>query len=515
MVKISAVIIAYNEEKNIGKCIDSLYPVADEIVVVDSFSKDATLEVCIAKGAKVVQHQFISHIDQKNFAVSQATHDVILSLDADEYLSKELRRSILKVKETWPCDAYSMNRLSSYAGKWMRVGAWSPDTKLRLWNRKVGSWGGNNPHDKVILHDAKTKVKHLRGVIYHRAYENATAFLAKVQSYSDIFAHENRYKVKSSAFKVFYKSAYSFLFNFFVKMGILGGFEGAMIAISNTNYTFYKYSKLYEANRQLRTSLIITTYNRPDALELVLMSVIKQIQFPDEVIVADDGSGEETRQLIERFKKYFPVTLIHCWHEDIGFRLAAIRNKAINMASGEYLIMIDGDIVLPPGFIQEHRRNAWKGQFIQGSRVMLQETKTKELLKSKKLTIGFFDSGIDNRLNVLKSRLLSSIFSYYRTGHHHVRGANLSFWKEDVMNVNGFNEDFAGWGREDSEFVVRMNNAGIRRKHLKFAGFGYHLYHKEHSRKQLAANEAVLARTLELGLIRCENGITKNSQVTI
>ncbi|MBL7854505.1 MAG: glycosyltransferase [Cyclobacteriaceae bacterium] len=510
MIRLSAIIITFNEEKNIGRCIDSLNAVADEIVVVDSFSTDKTREIALAKGARVIENAFHSHIDQKNFALAQATYDHVLSLDADEYLSEQLTKSILQAKSTWSFEAYSMNRLSSYGGKWMKVGAWYPDRKLRLWNRKFGVWGGDNPHDQVILNERKIKVKHLSGDLLHEAYENAADLLAKVQSYSNIFADEKRYRLKSSAFKVFYKTFYSFVSNFFLKRGILGGFEGAVIAISNTNYTFYKYSKLREANRKLRTSLIITTYNRPDALELVLLSVKNQVVLPEEVIIADDGSGQSTKAVISRYQADFPVPLIHCWHEDVGFRLSAIRNKAIALSREEYIIMIDGDMVLPKGFIRDHKRHAWKGQFIQGSRVLLLKEQTKTMLTGKKHTVSVFDSGIANRLNAIESSLFSLLFSHFRSGHTRVRGANLSFWRDDLFRVNGFNEDFQGWGREDSEFAVRMNNANIRRKHIKFAGFGYHLYHEENSRKMLSINDSILARTIALGLTRCDNGIVKS-----
>ncbi len=513
MVKISGVIITYNEEHNIGRCIDSLLPIADEILVVDSFSKDSTREICLSRGVRFVEHPFRSHIDQKNYAIWQATYPYILSLDADEYLSEQLTKSILEVKESWPADAYRMNRLSSYGRKWIRHAAWYPDRKLRLWNRTMGIWGGDNPHDKVILHDRKARVMHLKGDLYHEAYDDATDFLAKVQSYSDIFAREKRFTMRSSPLKIFYKTVYSFFFNFFLKFGFLGGFEGVIISVTNANYTFYKYTKLWERNKELRTSLIITTYNRSDALELVLLSVMKQDSLPDEVIIADDGSGEETRELIERYQVLFPVPLKHCWHDDLGFRLSAIRNKAIAMAKEEYIIMIDGDMVLPSGFVADHKRHAWKGRFIQGSRVLLLKERTARMLARKEFSVSFFDGGISNRFNAMKNRLLSRIFSYYRSGHTRVRGANLSFWRSDVLAVNGFNEDFAGWGREDSEFAVRMNNAGIRRKHIKFEGAGFHLYHPEHSRKQLPVNDAILARTIELGLQRCENGIYKAEPV--
>jgi glycosyltransferase involved in cell wall biosynthesis len=508
-VQISVIIITFNEEKNIGRCIDSVRAVADEIVVVDSYSKDTTKKICLEKGVRFIEHPFEGHIQQKNFALTQATFDNVLSLDADEYLSNELIKCILLVKKFWPAEAYEMNRLSSYGGRWMKLSAWYPDRKLRLWNRNLGQWGGDNPHDKVIL-EKKTSVMHLNGDLMHEAYENAQEFLTKVQSYSDIFAKEKRFVLPSSPFKVFYKTAYTFLFNFFVKLGIFGGYEGAMISLSNTNYTFYKYAKLLEANRALKTSLIITTYNRKDALELTLISVMKQSELPNEVIVADDGSAEDTRQLILEYQKSFPVPLHHCWHEDLGFRLSAIRNKAILMANHEYIIMIDGDIVIPKNFIKAHKSNAWKGQFIQGSRVLLLKVQTERMLQKKKINLFFTTSGIDNRFNTIESRLLSLLFSYYRTGHNNVRGANLSFWKDDLIATNGFNEDFIGWGREDSEFAVRMNNMGIRRKHLKFAGFGYHLFHPENSRQQLSVNDQILERTIKQGLRRCENGIHKS-----
>ncbi|MCA4898879.1 MAG: glycosyltransferase family 2 protein [Bacteroidota bacterium] len=508
MIKLSVVIITYNEEKNIGRCIDSVIPIADEIVVVDSFSTDGTKKICLSKKVKFIEHPFEGHIQQKNYALDQTSYEHVLSLDADEYLSPELTSSILSVKKNWPAEAYEMNRLSSYGGRWMKLSAWYPDRKLRLWNKKIGSWGGDNPHDKVIL-NKKVGVMHLRGDLMHEAYDNAAEFLTKIQSYSDIFANEKRFVLKSSSFKIFYKTIYTFFFNFFLKLGLFGGYEGAIISMSNTNYTFYKYSKLREANRNLKISLIITTYNRKDALELVLMSVMTQSCLPNEVIIADDGSTDDTRKLIEFYQSIFPIPLVHCWHEDLGFRLSAIRNKAIARAKHEYIVMIDGDIVLPANFIKGHKEHAWRGQFIQGSRVLLLKRTTEKMLGTKKMRITPFTRDIDNRLNAIESNLLSALFSYFRSGHTNVRGANLSFWRDDLLTVNGFNEDFVGWGREDSEFAVRMNNAGIKRKHVKFAAFGYHLYHPENSRKQLPINDAILLRTIQEKKSRCENGIQK------
>jgi ADP-heptose:LPS heptosyltransferase len=278
MVKISAVVITYNEERNIGRCIDSLNRVADEIVVIDSYSKDRTKEICIEKGVRVVQHPFKSHIDQKNFAVTQATCDIVLSLDADEYLSDRLTKSILEVKENWPTEAYRMNRLSNYGGKWIRHGNWYPDQKIRLWNRRIGLWGGENPHDKIILNRG-IKIQHLKGDILHRAYTDSAETLVKVQSYSEIFARENVGRKTSSVPKIILRSTFGFFKSYIWKRGFMDGFEGLMVAGAVANHVFYKYAKLYEANHRalLGKRLVISrTDNLGDViLTLPLLGYLK------------------------------------------------------------------------------------------------------------------------------------------------------------------------------------------------------------------------------------------------
>jgi glycosyltransferase involved in cell wall biosynthesis len=238
--------------------------------------------------------------------------------------------------------------------------------------------------------------------------------------------------------------------------------------------------------------------------------VLGQSVLPDEVIVADDGSREDTRELVDRYTKQFPVPLVHVWQEDNGFQLSRIRNKAIAGAFGDYLILIDGDIVLHREFIADHKKNAKRGQFIQGSRVMLSEPLTDNSIANRKTQFSFFNKGVGNRKNTIRSRFLSKLFSYHSKNIYRVRGANVSFWKVDVITVNGFNEEFVGWGREDSEFAVRMYNAGIKRLHLKFAGFGYHLYHKENSREMLPENQKILDLAITEKRDRCENGIQRH-----
>jgi glycosyltransferase involved in cell wall biosynthesis len=508
MIRISVVIITFNEENNIGRCIDSVKNVADEIVVVDSFSKDNTRTICEQKGVRFIENAFLGHIQQKNFAMLQANYEFILSLDADEFLSPALEESILKVKANSTHQAYSMNRLSSLGGKWIYTTDWYPDRKLRLWNKQVGKWGGYNPHDRVILQSG-TSVKHLRGNLMHNAYDGVESLIRKAQHYALIFAREHRHRMASSHFKIFYKSIFTFFRNYVIRFGALSGYKGLLISFTNTYYTFYKYAILKELNENLKTSLVITTYNRKDALELVLLSVLNQSMLPNEVIVADDGSRDDTRQLVERYAAIFPVPLIHCWHEDEGFRLSAIRNRAIAMARHEYIIMIDGDIILHPDFIQSHRKHARRGVFIQGSRVLLMKEQTERAIRKKITSFTFFSSGIQSRLNALYIPWLSNLISYKNEDLHAIRGANLSFWRDDINLINGFNEDFQGWGREDNEFMVRMNNNDIQCVKMKLEGFGFHLYHPESSRAMLPHNQLILDTAIATHSTRCKNGIDK------
>ncbi|OLQ86623.1 family 2 glycosyl transferase [Vibrio ponticus] len=256
----------------------------------------------------------------------------------------------------------------------------------------------------------------------------------------------------------------------------------------------------------MKTTLIITTYNWKEALKAVLESVKRQTVLPDEVIVADDGSREDTKLLIEEMAQHFPVALIHSWHEDNGFQLAMSRNRAIAKASGDYLIMIDGDMVLSQTFIESHQQVALANRFVQGGRVLTDE-KCSQAIMHQGLVPSIFTQGIRNRKNCITHPLLAKLFSYERNNDKATRGCNMAFWKADVIEVNGFNQDFVGWGREDSEFVHRMLNAGKTRLYLKFAGVGYHLYHNENSRASLAQNDEILEKTIQQHLKRCENGV--------
>jgi len=245
MIKISAVVITFNEEKSISRCINSLKAVADEIIVVDSYSKDATKDICRDAGVKFVENIFEGHIQQKNFALTLAAFDFVLSLDADEYLSDELIHSIKQVKNNATHPAYSMNRLTGIGGRWIYSTDWYPDRKIRLWDKAVGKWGGYNPHDTVVLNSG-ISVSHLQGNLMHDGYEDYHDLMTK---YAKIFAIANRHKKSSTVFKVLYKSTFTFFRNYIIKFGFTSGFDGLVISFTNAWYTFFKYVMLRELNK--------------------------------------------------------------------------------------------------------------------------------------------------------------------------------------------------------------------------------------------------------------------------
>jgi glycosyltransferase involved in cell wall biosynthesis len=245
-VKLSVVIITFNEERNIGRCIDSVQKVADEIVIVDSYSTDKTESICKGKGAKFIQHKFEGHIEQKNFAISQATNKYILSLDADEALSEELVKSILEVKDNWTADGYKFNRLTNYCGSWIRHCGWYPDTKLRLWDSSKGKWGGTNPHDIFIM-NSESKILPLKGDLFHYSYYSTHDHLKQVNYFTDITSKEAYTRRKrSNLFLILFSPLIKFLKSYFFQLGFMDGYHGFVISVISAHATFLKYVKVKE-----------------------------------------------------------------------------------------------------------------------------------------------------------------------------------------------------------------------------------------------------------------------------
>jgi glycosyltransferase involved in cell wall biosynthesis len=247
-------------------------------------------------------------------------------------------------------------------------------------------------------------------------------------------------------------------------------------------------------------SLIIATYNWPSALQKCLDSVLMQTILPDEVIIADDGSGAETKLLVEHYKKLFPRPLLHIWQPDNGYQLAAIRNKAFAAAAGEYIIQIDGDLLLHKNFLEDHLLYRRKGTFIGGSRAMLDEQSSREILVSNQLDeITFLNKHVGKRYNALRLPVLTRLNYWIQRSNqniHYVLGCNMAFWKEDLQKVNGYNEAFCGWGKEDNDLAVRLVNAGVELRFLKFGAIVYHLHHKSTERATLKENESLFLESI-------------------
>jgi glycosyltransferase involved in cell wall biosynthesis len=260
---------------------------------------------------------------------------------------------------------------------------------------------------------------------------------------------------------------------------------------------------------QASCSLITPTYNWPEALELLLLSILNQTVLPNEVIIADDGSRENTKKLIEHFQTKFPIPLIHIWHEDIQNRKPRIMNKAIAAAKYDYIIEIDGDIIMNKYFVEDHLSFAKKNQYLFGSRVNIQELLLPKLFSKKFIEFSFFSKGIKKRGRTIRIPFLMNFTKSIDKRSKKLRGCNMSFWKEDFIKINGFNEDLVGWGIDDSEMIQRMHNIGIKGKRLKYTGIAYHIYHKEQSKSHLEINNKIEKQTTEKRLIFIEKGINQ------
>lgn len=256
-------------------------------------------------------------------------------------------------------------------------------------------------------------------------------------------------------------------------------------------------------------TLVAPTYNWPEALELLLLSVLNQTVLPNEIIIADDGSNVNTKELIASFQNKFAVPLIHVWHEDIKNRKPKIMNKAIAASKYDYIVEIDGDIILNRHFIEDHLTFAKKGHYLFGSRVNIQEKLLQRLFSEKIISFNLFSSGIKKRGRTIRIPILMHLAKSFDKRSRKLRGCNMSFWREDFIKINGFNEALVGWGIDDSEMIERLHNIGIKGSRLKYSGIAYHIYHKEQSRSQLEINNEIERQTIENKLTFIEKGINQ------
>jgi glycosyltransferase involved in cell wall biosynthesis len=250
MPGISAIIITFNEEKNLARCLESLSGVADEIIVVDSFSTDRTTEICKKYNVRFNQNRFEGYIQQKNYAVSLTTFPVVLSLDGDEALSQTLQESIINIKNNWDCDGYYTNRINNYCGRWIKYTSWYPDRKLRLWDKTKGSWEGLNPHDRVEL-EKGSKTGVLCGNIEHYSYDSVSEHITQVDNFASIAAQSYYDKgIRAGYRHIIFNPLWKFFREMVLKRGFLQGFYGLVISGILSFGTFLKYVKLKQLDRK-------------------------------------------------------------------------------------------------------------------------------------------------------------------------------------------------------------------------------------------------------------------------
>ncbi|CDG81615.1 glycosyl transferase 2 family protein [Janthinobacterium agaricidamnosum NBRC 102515 = DSM 9628] len=287
---------------------------------------------------------------------------------------------------------------------------------------------------------------------------------------------------------------------------------------------FAKVTHLFSNNtmqQAITISLVITTYNRPDALAAVVEACFLQSDQNFEIIIADDGSTHNTRACIEQLKQRSPVPLRHIWQADLGFRAAMARNKGTLAASGEYIVFLDGDCIPQKDFVAQHRRLATPGYLVSGSRILLSPTLTARTLAHQVdlHTLGLLEK-IKYRLQGDMNKILQLLFTWPDMGRRsrnfswrRIKSCNLAIWRSDLDLVNGFDESFLGWGHEDSDLVVRLYNAGVMRKDGAFATEVFHLWHKENQRDHETSNRKVVLQRAADKTIRATRGLLTETAI--
>jgi glycosyltransferase involved in cell wall biosynthesis len=514
MDKISTIIITHNEEHNIAAALDAALQVSDEIIVVDSGSTDKTKEICLEYGVIFITQKWLGFSKQRNFAATLAVNDYILALDADEVLDDTLIKSINQLKEEGFAEQiYLLNRLNFYYVKFIRHGMENMDLKARLYHKSFAKWNNKFVHED-LEYSSSFKTVLLKGYLLHYAYDNISEHVQKTNKYTTLAAEEyyRNGRKKPGFIKLVLSPLLTFIKAFIIKGGFLDGWQGWILARFHANGVLQKYAKLkmmYEEKAIAKdVTLIISTYNWVEALRLSLLSVANQDILPTEIIIADDGSNKETKDFIDMLRQNFPVPIIHVWHKDNGFQKTMILNEAIRNSTGKYIIQIDGDIVLHPAFIKDHLKVAEEGFFVKGSRYLLNTQATKHAIRDKKIKFNVFSRGVLNRFNTLRIPFIAPFLYYSKNDISGVIGCNMAFWKSDFIQVNGYNNDIVGWGREDSEIAARFINNGLKKKRAKLLAICYHLYHAFVSRDKDEKNIAMLNDTIDKKIAQCSNGYT-------
>jgi glycosyltransferase involved in cell wall biosynthesis len=518
--RLSAIIIAKNEAADIAECLDSV-AFCDERIVVDGDSVDGTAEIARSKGARVATHEWLGFGEQKNFALSLAQGDWVLSIDADERVSPTLASEIEAAIANSAFVGYELPRLSSFCGREMRHSGWYPDYVLRLFRRARARFSDDLVHERVICDGP---IGRMTEPLRHVPVERLEDAVSRMDRYSTAGAE----MLIAAGRRVSFASGlghglWTFLRTYVLKLGMLDGREGFLLAVANAEGTYYRYMKAWLALRaaaaKIRTGLIsvvVTTYERADALDAVLRGLAHQTERNFEIIVADDGSRPDTARIVEAWASRLGVPIRRVWHEHRGFRGGEIRNRGIRASTGRLCIFLDGDCIPRADFVARHRRLAEPGWFVTGNRILLSQPLTERVLsKGEAIETWGLGALVGQRLRGGVNRLLPALRlalgPLRRLRRNDWQGAqtcNLAVSRADLDQIDGFDAAYVGWGLEDSDLVVRLLHAGVRRKDGRFATDVLHLWHPRNDRSQLDANQAKLDEVMRGTRVRASRGMS-------
>ena len=265
----------------------------------------------------------------------------------------------------------------------------------------------------------------------------------------------------------------------------------------------------------MTTALVISTYNSPETLSIIIDAVSKQVQLPNEIIIAEDGNEIETLKVIGFWENKISSKFIHIQQKDSGFRKALILNKAIQLSQSDYIIQIDGDCIPNEYFIYDHIANAENGCYLYGTRVHIKKKYISQLLwsyqnKNIRPIFSFFSPNIKKRFRKMRIPFLKYFYKPSGKISHKFRGCNTSFWKKDFISVNGYDNEFIGWGREDSDLMIRLHNLGIKGKRVKFCAIVYHLDHNQKDEVGFLKNNSIQIDSILNKKIRALNGLSES-----
>lgn len=520
MPRLSAIIIARNEAAHIAECLDSV-AFCDERIVVDGGSTDATVTIARDKGARIATHDWRGFGEQKNFALSLAQADWVLSIDADERVSPALASAIQAATVAGDMDGYQFPRLSTFCGREMRHSGWYPDYVLRLFRRGRARFSDDLVHERVICEGPVGRLEH---PLRHFPVEKLEDAVSRIDRYSTAGAE----MLIASGRRVSFGSGlghglWAFLRSYFLRLGFLDGREGFLLAVANAEGTYYRYMKAWLATRAAAAnisrdlvSVVVTTYERPDALEAVLRGLAHQSDRNFEIVIADDGSGPGTARIVEAWSSRLPVPIKRVWHEHRGFRGGEIRNRGIGASAGRLCIFLDGDCIPRVDFVARHRRLAEPGWFVSGNRILLSQQLTERVLTKGEpveswgggaLVKQRLRGGINRALPALRLAL-GPLRRVRRNAWEGAQTCNLAVARADLDRIDGFDAAYTGWGLEDSDLVVRLLHAGVHRKDGRFATDVLHLWHPKNDRSRLDANRARLDEAISGTRVRASRGLS-------